>query len=77
MVVVVMPVEEIQTAEIEEALRAIDTATLQAIAEELGVSEATLWRYRRGAIIPIVRRPALARALGLSSRPKRARDADV
>lgn len=71
-----MPVEEIQVAEIEEALRALDTATLQAVAVELGVSESMLWRYRRGAIIPVVRRPALARVLGLSSRPKRARDAD-
>lgn len=65
-----MPVEEIQTAEIEEALRAVDTATLQAIAAELGVSEATLWRYRRGAIIPVVRRQPLARLLGLSSRTR-------
>lgn len=71
-----MPVEEITTDEIVEALRALDTATLQAIAVELGVSEATLWRYRRGAIIPIVRRSVLARALGLSSRPRSRRDAE-
>lgn len=71
-----MPVEEIPPAELRLALEAVDTATLQAIATELGVSETTLWRYRRGAIIPIVRRPALARVLGLSSRPMRARDAE-
>lgn len=69
-----MPVEEIQPADLRVALEAVDTATLQTIAVELGVSEATLWRYRRGAIIPVVRRSALARVLGLSSRPRRSPD---
>lgn len=69
-----MPVEETQD-ELVEALRAIDTATLQAIARELGIGERTLFRYRTGAYrIPSAKRLPLERALGLL-RPSR-RDAD-
>jgi hypothetical protein len=72
-----MPVEEREhRAAVVEALKSIDTATLQAIARETGFGERTLWRYRDGeSTVPAARLLPLARALGLSS--KRPRDADV
>jgi hypothetical protein len=70
-----MPVEETQTADlVVEALRAIDTATLQRVADETGIAERTLWRWRRDGNVPPAKRRPLERALGLSSFP-RARDA--
>lgn len=48
-----------------EALRAIDTRTLQVVAVETGIGETTLWRYRRAGAIPPSRRRPLERALGL------------
>lgn len=60
-----MPVEY---AEIVEALRAIDTATVKAVAAETGFGETSIWRYRRGGPIPEARQRPLARALGLIPR---------
>lgn len=57
-----MPVE----SEIVEALRAIDTRTLQVVAAETGIGETTLWRYRRAGVVPALRRRPLAKALGLT-----------
>lgn len=51
--------------ELLEALRAIDSATLQAVARDTGIGESTLWRYRAGAPIPEPRRRVLERALAL------------
>lgn len=73
----VMPVEERKRrAAVVEALKAIDTETLKAIARETGFGERTLWRYRDGeSTLPLARIRPLARALGLSS--ERAADADA
>lgn len=51
-----------------EALRAVDTETLRRIADETGIDERTLWRYRAGETAPSkARGRILRRALALSS----------
>lgn len=53
-------------AEVVEALQALDSQSLKAVAGELGYSERSLWDYRKGVEIPELRLRPLARALGLA-----------
>lgn len=47
------------------ALRALDSAALDALALETGIGLSTLWHYRSSGEIPEARQRVLARALAL------------
>lgn len=51
--------------DVVDALNAIDSPALAAVARETGISERTLWRYRGGGWIPEAKLRVLARALGV------------
>lgn len=63
-----MPVEEGRVRRIVSALRELDTAGIEAVAEKVEVESRTVWRWRAGTMKPSGKKriARLERALDLS-----------